>query len=135
MTGRRRTGMEWKKVKPDPPLEAERWKEGEQFYRKGGGVEGMLPEVEQLEREMIAITGVQGQDIGQAKKTLAKLERKAFKQSEVYKGARARKKREYQMDLHREAELWTGVKEATRHWNTVGEMPLENRVMMSKWRP
>ena len=24
------------------------------------------------------------------------------------------------------------MKEATRHWNTVGEMPLENRVMMSK---
>ena len=36
------------------------------------------------------------------------------------------------MELHREAELWTGVKEATRHWNTVGEMPLEGRVMMSK---
>ena len=124
--------LEWKKVKPDPPPEAERWKEREQFYRKRGGVEGMLPEVEQLEREMIAITGVQGQDIGQAKRTLAKMERKALKQSKVYKVARARKKRDYPMELHREAELWTGVKEATRHWNAVGEMPLENRVMMSK---
>ena len=28
--------------------------------------------------------------------------------------------------------MWTGLKEATRHWNTVGEMPLKNRVMMSK---
>ena len=89
--------LEWKK---DPPPEAEGWKEGEQFYRKGGGVEGMLPEVEQLEREMIAITGVQGQDIGQAKRTLVKMERKALKQSEVYKVARARKKRDYQMELH-----------------------------------
>ena len=50
----------------------------------------------------------------------------------MYKVARARKNRDYQMELHREAEPWTGVKEATRHWNTVGEMPLENRVMMSK---
>ena len=92
----------------------------------------MLPEQEQLEREMIAITGVKGQDIRQAKKTLAKMERKALQHSEVYKVARARKKREYQMELHREAELWTRVKEATKHWNMVGEMPLENRVMMSK---
>ena len=63
---------------------------------------------------------------------MAKMERKALKQSEVYTVARARKKRDYQMELHREAQLWTGVKEATMHWNTVGEMPLENRVMMSK---
>ena len=107
--------LEWKKVKPGPPLEAERWKEGQQYYRKGGGVEGMLPDVEHLEREMMAITGIPGQNIGQAKKALAKMERKALKQSEVYRVARAKKKREYQMELHREAELWTGVKEATRH--------------------
>ena len=88
--------------------------------------------MDQLERDIIAITGLQGQDIGQAKKTLAKMKRKVLKQSEVHKVAWARKKRDYQMELHHEAELWTGVKEATRHWNTVGEMPLENRVMMSK---
>ena len=70
----------------------------------------MLPEEEQLEREMIEITGVKGQDIRQAKKTLANMERKALRQSEVYKVARARKKRAYQMELHREAELWTEVK-------------------------
>ena len=50
----------------------------------------------------------------------------------MYRVARAKKKREYQMELHQEAELWRGVKEATRHWNTVGEMPLENRVIVSK---
>ena len=92
--------LEWKKVKPDPLPEAERWKEEEKYYRKGGGVEGMLPDVEHLEREMMAITGVPGQTIGQAKKTLAKMERKALKQSEVYRVARAKKKRECQMDLH-----------------------------------
>ena len=99
--------LEWKKVKPDPPPEEERWKEGEKHYRKGGGVEGMLPDAGHLEREMMAITGIPGQTIGQAKKSLAKMERKARKQSEVYRVARAKKKREYQMVLHREAELWT----------------------------
>ena len=50
----------------------------------------MLPNVEHLERE--AIIGLPGQTIGQAKKTLAKMERRAPKQSEVYKVARAKKK-------------------------------------------
>jgi hypothetical protein len=124
--------LEWKKVRPDPPQMAERWVEGEEYYNKRGGVKDMLPDEDKLEEEMMALTGVPGQTIDDAKRSLAKMEREAVRQSEAYRVARARKKREYQMELHREAEVWTGVKEATRSWNTVGEMPLEGRVMMSK---